>query len=356
MKRICLLLSGFIMFCGWLGAQNDKISFNKTDHDYGVVGDKNGPVYFDFIFTNNTDAPIVVTHAAASCGCTSPIWEKEPVEPKKTGKITAIYTPSNRGSFAKNITVHFSQGQPVNLTIRGEVVDSESIVKPKTPEEEYPVALGSYRLKTKELKFAQVELNQKKTIRLEVFNNSDKQITQKIFKLPKQITVEFSSATIPAKTAATVDVNLNVQDNKLYGNLSDEFILSIDGVKHSFPFTAIVQEDFSKLTAVERANSGKININSSDINFGDFSTGNSRILKIANSGKSSLNIRTIKSSDPSITVVKPPLSINPGEIAEIKIVVDSKKFKPDSSPSLTIITDDPGKPIVEIAVKANKKS
>jgi len=356
MKRISLLLSGIMMFCGWLGAQNDKISFNKTEHDYGVIGDRDGAVYYDFIFTNNSNEPVIVTNATASCGCTSPIWSREPVEPNKTGKITAVYTPQGRGSFAKSITVYFNKSQIVHLVIKGEVVASESIVKPKTPEEEYPVELGKYLLKSKELKFAQVYLKEKKTIRLEVFNNSDKPVAQKISRLPKQITVEFSSAVIPPKTAATVDVNLMVTDNHLLGNLTGEFTLLIDGVQHSFPYSATVQEDFSKWTATQKANAGRINISSSDINFGDLSSGNSRILKVSNSGKSSLNIHSIKSSDPSITISKPPVSINPGEIAEIKVIVDSKKIKSEHLSTLTIITDDPNKSVVEIAVKANKKS
>ena len=356
MKRISLLLSVLIMFCGWLGAQNDKITFNETSHNFGVISDDDGSVSFNFILTNNSDAPIVITHVQTSCGCTSPSWTREPIEPKKTGTIEVSYNPARQsGQFNKSITVNTNQGSRHSLSIRGEVVKSANIVKKISPEEEYPVAIGSYLLKTKELSFKTVDFKEKKIITLEAYNNSDKLITQKAVNLPKYITVDFIPAEIPSKTAATLNVTLEVLDNSLYGDLNGEITLQINGINQSFPYSATVVEDFSKWTAIQKANSGRINVNSKEINFGNLSSGSTRSLKISNSGKTSLNVHTIKSSDPLITVSKANFSINPGEIAEIKVNIDNKKVQSNLSSKLLIITDDPSTPIYEIAVKAYKK-
>ena len=356
MKRIILLITGLFIFCAWIGAQNDKISFNETEHNFGVIGDKDGRVYFDFILTNNSNEPVVVSNVKTTCGCTTPVWTKEPIEPNKTGKITVGYSPSGRGAFSRPVTVYINQLPPVYLTVKGEVVPSESIVKKPTPEEEYPVAIGNYLLKSKDLQFANIDLKEKKTITLEVFNNSDKLITQKVQKLPKHITVEFNPAIISAKTAATVNVNMEVNDVNLYGNLAGEIILLINGVNHSFPYSATVMDDFSKWTSLKKANAGKINVSTSEINFGNLTSGNSRTLKISNSGKSSLNVHNIQSSDPSISVSKPHFVVNPGEIAEIKVIVDSKNINSNISSILSIFTDDPNKPVCEITVIANKRT
>ena len=354
MKRIGLLLTGLFLFCCLAGAQNEKISMNETDHNFGVIGDKGGSASFDFILSNNSDAPVVITNVTTSCGCTTTRWTRELIEKGKTGSILVSYNPTGKGPFTKSITVNTNQTSPIHLTIRGEVVSSESIVKKLSPEEEYPVAIGNYLLKTKELSFNRVGLNEKKTISLEVFNNSNTPITQKMFKLPKYITVDFTPAVIPAKTEAKVNVNLDVQDPNLYGDLSGEIILLINDTRQSFPYSATVAEDFSKWTSLQKTNSGKINVSTSEIKFDNSNSGNNKILKISNSGKSNLNVHTIKTSDPSITVSKSNFVVTPGEIAEIKVKIDSKKIQSNMSSSLAIITDDPNMPVYKIAITANR--
>ena len=352
MKRICILLSSLILFCGWTGAQSDKLVFNEYEHDFGTIGEKDGTAIFDFIMTNKSNEPVVISRVSATCGCTMPVWSKEPIAPGKTGTITVSYNPLGRvAPFAKTITVYTNQPAPNHLKIKGEVVREKVKI---VPEEAYPVAMGNYLLKTKELQFGKVGWKEAKTIRLEVFNNSDVPVTQKILKLPKYVSVDFSPVTIPAKSAATIDVNLNVQDNNFFGNLSDEITIQINDVRQSFPLTVTVLDDFSQWTTSQKANAGKINISASEINFGDFSSGNSRTLKISNSGKSLLNVRAIQSSDPSITVSKTKFGINPGEIAEIKVNVDNKKVQSGLSSTLAIVTDDPNRPVCEIIIAANR--
>lgn len=354
MKRIYLLLTCLVLFCGGVWAQNGKTSFNETTHDFGVIGERDGYANFDFLLTNNSAEPIVITKVAASCGCTTPTWTKEPIEPKKQGTISVSYNPLGRiGPFTKTITVFVNQGSPTYLKIKGEVVQGKKKVD---PEETYPVAIGDYRLKSKDLKFGQVGWKEEKTIRLEVFNSSDKPITQKIFKLPKYMTVTFEPAVIPAKTAAFIDVSLNTQDDNNYGNLSGEIILLINEVRQSLSYSATVLDNFSQWTTEKKTNAGKINVSMSAIDFGNFSSGIGKTLKISNSGKSVLNVHAIQSSDPSITVSKAKFSINPGEIVEIKVNADSKKIQSKSlSSTLAIITDDPNMPIYEIPITANKK-
>ena len=355
MKRFSLLLTVLFLLCGWVGAQNEKISFNETEHDFGIIGEKNGNATFDFVLTNKSKDPVVITNVIASCGCTKPTWTKEPIESGKQGIISVAYNPLGRVStFNKNITVYTNnQTTPVTLKIKGTVVQGD--VAKKRPEDNYPVALGSYLLKTKELNFDRVSLKQSKTIRLEVYNNSDNPMTQKMLKAPKYLTVAFIPSTLPAKTAGVVDVTLNVGENNLYGNLEGDFSLLINDVRQPFPFSAVVIDDFSQWTASQRTNAGKININTAEINFGNLSSGNSRTLRIANSGKSALNIRSIQSSDPSVTVSKSHLVINPGDIADVKINLETKKVQTNLSSKLSIISDDPNTPVYEMSVLATNK-
>jgi hypothetical protein len=255
------------------------------------------------------------------------------------------------GAINRTVTVNTNQPNPIYLKITGNVIRGTIRI---VPEEVYPEALGSYLLKTKELDFGQVGLKETRTIRLEVYNNSDAPVTQKVFKSPKHLSVVFNPVVMPAKTGAIVDISLNVQDEALFGNMSEELTLQINDGRHSFPFTATILEDFSQWTAAKKANAGKINVSISEVNFGNFSSGNSKTLKISNSGKSLLNIRAIQSSSPSITVSKTKFNIKPGEIAEIKVNADNKKIQSALSSTLSIFTDDPNMPVYNVLVAANK--
>ena len=60
----------------------------------------------------------------ASCGCTTPTWTKEPIEPGKKGSVTVAYNPLGRpGVFTKTITVFTNASEEnVTLLIKGEVI------------------------------------------------------------------------------------------------------------------------------------------------------------------------------------------------------------------------------------------
>ena len=69
-------------------AQEPVMTFEKTEHDFGKIDEAGGRVSTEFVFKNEGMAPLVLSNVRASCGCTTPSWTKEPVEPGQTGTIT----------------------------------------------------------------------------------------------------------------------------------------------------------------------------------------------------------------------------------------------------------------------------
>jgi hypothetical protein len=338
---------------GTLYAQKDKVSFNETTHDFGTIGEESGKASCEFIIYNKSDAPLLLTNVTSSCGCTTPKWTKEPIEPGKSGSIMVTYNPLGRvAPFTKPITVHTNQTSPITLRIVGEVVRGKVNNVHQLSTKNYVVEYGNYLLKTKELNFDNVAPDEVKTVRLEVFNKSEKPITQQVKKLPKYIKVIFNPATIPGKTEATVDVSFNAKEFNRYGRVKGELAIIIDGVSYTFPYSATILDDFNKWTATKKGNAGKINVNFPVLNFGNFSKGNSRTIKISNSGKTKLNIRNVQSDNPAITVSKPVFSVEPGEIVELKVNVDVKMVEYDLSAIVSIFSDDPKTPIFELTVNA----
>ena len=80
------------------------------------------PVTIEFEFTNTSDAPVIVTNAQASCGCTVTDYPKEPILPGKSAKITATYNAAAKGVFTKNVTVYIQNEDPKVLSFNGTVI------------------------------------------------------------------------------------------------------------------------------------------------------------------------------------------------------------------------------------------
>ena len=95
--------------------------WEATTHDFGKIP-QGKPVSYEFKFKNSGNAPLVISNAQGSCGCTVPEWPKEAIAPGKEGKIKATFNAAAAGSFTKTVTItaNVDKGQEV-LTIKGEV-------------------------------------------------------------------------------------------------------------------------------------------------------------------------------------------------------------------------------------------
>ena len=61
-----------------IGAEEEGMpafTFDKEEHDFGILidGEK---VTYSFRFTNSGDAPLIISNAKGSCGCTVPNFQK----------------------------------------------------------------------------------------------------------------------------------------------------------------------------------------------------------------------------------------------------------------------------------------
>ena len=99
-----------------------KIEFSKQTHDYGTIKyGANGTSTFSFKNTGN--APLIISKATGSCGCTVPSWPKTPIAPGATSEITVKYDTKRPGPIAKSVTITSNAGNtPVKvIRIKGTV-------------------------------------------------------------------------------------------------------------------------------------------------------------------------------------------------------------------------------------------
>jgi len=137
MKKMLTLLAFTLAFATATFAQKDDkqvdpIQWSVKSHDFGAV--KMGPpAEVTFKFKNNTNAPVVITDAHPSCGCTTPTWTKTPIMPGENGEVKASYGTEGRpGFFSKSVKVTFDNGSITDLAISGTVITDEA--KPANPE------------------------------------------------------------------------------------------------------------------------------------------------------------------------------------------------------------------------------
>jgi len=109
-----------------------KIVFASMDHDYGTI-DRGADGDCVFKFKNEGKAPLILSNVKASCGCTTPMWTKEPVAPGASGEIKVHYDTNRIGSFSKTITVSSNaENATVMLRIFGTVNAPAEATPPAT--------------------------------------------------------------------------------------------------------------------------------------------------------------------------------------------------------------------------------
>jgi len=83
-----------------------KIRFLQDIYDFDTI--KQGTdLVRDIEFVNEGDNPYFITDIKASCGCTVPSYEKEPVSPGKKGKIKIEFQSKGKEGFVMNkLAVH----------------------------------------------------------------------------------------------------------------------------------------------------------------------------------------------------------------------------------------------------------
>lgn len=97
------------------------IKWEKTTIDFGTI-EQAADGNREFVFTNVGKTPLVISNATGSCGCTVPVWPKEPIMPGQKASIKVHYDTNRVGQFTKTVTVVSNAAtSSETLTIKGVV-------------------------------------------------------------------------------------------------------------------------------------------------------------------------------------------------------------------------------------------
>ena len=201
MKRFIFLLVALMPVLVF--AQKAKIDFTTTSHNFGTINENAGKATFDFSFKNTGNVPLILTNVRAGCGCTTPVWSREPVAPGQTGSIKVAFDPRNRpGAFVKSITVNSNASNSVvSLTIRGNVTR-----KPLGPYDQYKFNIGALKLTSNTINLGAINNNQVLERKIEVINSENKPARLQVISEHPHLTVSVSPTTLTKDQKATISI------------------------------------------------------------------------------------------------------------------------------------------------------
>lgn len=359
MRSVTAIFSALLGASLAFGAQ--EIDWVEQAHDFGAINEDAGQVSCELKFINRSSAPVAVSGASASCGCTTPRYSRESVAPGDTGIVSVTFDPQGRpGRFAKKVKVVTADtdGESItsSLLIKGVVVGSSSTIRAR-----YPVEAGRLRLRNTAIPFGQVKKGRQASAFLEVYNPTADTIRPHFGKTHESFVPRMVEGAIPPGQQGTIAVVFMSDRNPLYGIVTDSvpFCAADDTAPLMLDVVAIVEEDFSLLTPQARAKAPQAKLDPYTVDLGvveDASAPVTATFKILNRGDSPMLIRRIYTTDPGISIVEFPEKIKKHKSGDVTIEVD-----PSQSPSelvnarLQVITNDPAQPVHTLRIVGQKK-
>ena len=352
MKKIISIIFCFLTLQLIGNSQNrisDKVEFDKLVHDFGDVLLTDGPLTCTFNVKNLSDKPIAIYQVAPSCGCTGVKWTKEPLNPGKTGKITATYT-NDEGPylFDKTLTVYISSlKRPVILRLRGIAKE-----KQKTMTEIYKFRVGPLGFRETTVKAMNMSQGDERSEEI-TFANLGKHPVNLAFKTEKGITATAKPNPIPSQSTGKIIYTIKT-DREHWGKNTYKIYPIINGNQQSqsIDFQTFIKENFSNTSEEQIKIASNPIFKSSTFSFGKISSGNTieATFEYENVGKSEFQIYKIDIDYPLATAYAEN-SVKPKNIGIIKVKINSAKMpKGEGLIIITLTTNSPLRPIINLFI------
>ena len=349
MKKACLILS---IACTPFLYGKGVMTATKETHDFGEIKEIDGPVSCKFEFENTGTQPIIIETIIPSCGCTSPVFSKQPIPPGKKGFIDVVYNPANKGGrFRQQIVVQSNASEPRKAFF----VTGTVIRKNLSQVDRFPMVWKNIRLTTLFTSFLPVLNTEAKNDEIRVWNYSKKTVALSASDVPKFLQVSITPERLAPKQEASISITCFGKDIPDWGVGNYSFILKQDDAETKITVNTLLQEDFSKMTDKQLADAPEISVSETAISSSFALNEEKRItITVRNNGNSPLIIRKI---DLSSEVIKSHTKIQP----------IPSKGKLDFSFSITptrrgfffggigIVSNSPAKPRVNVRISGQVK-
>ena len=327
----------------------EVVEFDKTVHDFGDISVNDGPQTCTFTVKNVGKEPIAIYEVVTSCGCTDAQWTREPLQPGKTGMISATYKNEDGPvPFDKTLTVYIAGvSKPVILRLRGIVHETK-----KSLSELYgAVKLGSMGLKSLNYKVPNVLQGESSSDEAKVANLGKQPMKVTFTDVSPNLTVEVVPATVPAGETAALRFSVKSAPG-VWGKHVYSATPVVNGVKAAKPVTvtALTRGNFADWTPDQRKAAAQCIFDESTVSFGIVKAGSKvdAVFTFTNKGKSPLTFYSLDADADGVTATLPG-ETGAQKKGSIPVQVNTSSLpKGETVIMLTVTTNCPARPLINL--------
>lgn len=89
---------------------NAAIQFEERQFDFGDIS-QGETVSHKFLFINTGTEPLILLDVQTTCGCTAPIWPKNPIPPGESSELVVNFNTSKKIGRQNKIITIYTNGQ-----------------------------------------------------------------------------------------------------------------------------------------------------------------------------------------------------------------------------------------------------
>lgn len=325
------------------------VQWSNIAYDFGALPRESYELKHDFIFINDSNSPVTISYAVASCSCLSLDWTRDPVAPGSQGKVSVVYFKERAAdSFEKVISVFFKGSlKPQLLRISGSFVEtSESL------NQDFPFRRNALGLQYDPGDFSTVHPDQPAYQNIWLANCSSRAIDVSLEDFSDGFEITPSHVKIAPGSRRELMCVLR-PDSLQWGRRKYAFTPVVDGVRE-FPvsYSAVVLPDWSALSSAEINSSAYFKVIGDVHHFGVIRKGcpAHMVVSLQNVKGKAFKILDIRASVDGVTIVAPS-EIAADARADIDVNIDPSALMPGGNKfTISLVTDTPLKPYTEIEV------
>lgn len=350
-KRLNILMLSSLLA---LTASAQKITTQHEIVDCGQVIFRK-PVTAEFQMKNDGNKALVINKVLKSCGCTSVEYPKKRIAAGESFMVKVTYDAKQMGSFVKQLVIYSNASEdPMLLSMRGRVVEQISDFSG-----EYTCMLGNLKADMDEVEFDDVNRGDRPVQRIHIFNPTNDVLEPVVMHLPPYLTAQVSPSKLAPHHAGEISIILDSKKLHDFGlNQTSLYLGERPGDKVSsdkeITASAVLLPGFDKMTKEQKENAPKIVLSTTTLDLGSF-RGKKKLkgeIQITNTGKSTLDIRSMQMFTIGLQISLNKSKIKPGETARLKITAVAAELEKARAkkPRILMITNDPDMPKVVVHV------
>lgn len=351
MNKKILLAALLAMASAQANAQ--RLTVEKETVDCGSVAYA-APVTAVFELRNKGARKLKISEVRTSCGCIGVDYPRHEVGGGESFKVRLTYDARQLGRFHKSAAIYSNGSKgPVYLTMRGVVLAE---VEDYTGS--YPYEFGSLRADKNDIEFDDVNKGDTPEAEIYIRNAGTETLQPSVMHLPSYLSAAVTPQKLRPGHVGRISFSLNSEKLRDYGLTQTTVYLANNpgdevGQDKEISVSAVLLPGFEGMTDEARKYAPRM-VMSADSLVIDFD-GKKRKkgeIKITNTGRSALKIRSLQMFTGGLRVTLGKRELEAGESTTLKVTAYRDELKKaHSRPRILMITNDPERAKVVVKIK-----